>query len=145
MKIRILFTVAFFIFGMGCEKQENVIPNDPSSPSAPVLSYFNSINAQDSAGVMNSFGSALRQKTLVNTDTMRGAGIGQLLKNVKGIHYDIKITDIKIDNTNPNMAKVYVSETVSGRISHTVNSIYYSVIKEDGIWKLASSSWEKDK
>jgi hypothetical protein len=138
--MKILIALALFVSLIGCAKKE-VIADDPS---APVMSFFKSATAGDSAGVMNSFASTLREQFLSEKDTAKN--MRQILKNWKGTHADVKVKEVKIDSASPNLAKIYIRAVYTGdKPLPPSDSIFFYVAKEDNEWRLSSLIPHRDK
>jgi len=131
--MKILFALSLFVSLIGCSKKED-------DPSAPVVNFFKSATAGDSAGVINSFASTLREQFLSGKDTIR-----QILENWKGVHADVKVKEIKLDSTSLNMAKVYIRAVYTGIQLPPSDSIFFYVAKENNEWKLSSLMPHRDK
>ncbi len=113
---------------VGCAKKSN-------EPSDPVLGFFKAIDQRDSAGVMNVMSLSMKKAIIENGDTT----MSRWFAHAKGRHIDLKIKKVVLESYAPNVARVYVLETFKTDSStRTYDSIYYSVYKEDDVWKLGS-------
>lgn len=137
--MKILFVLTLCIYLIGCAKKE--LKESTDTPSAPVVNFYKFVTAGDSAGVINSFASTLREQFLSDKDTTT---VRHMLENWKGVHADVKVKDVKIDSTTPNLAKIYIRAVYTGKTLPVSDSIFFYVIKEDNEWKLSSLMPHRD-
>jgi hypothetical protein len=127
MKIKSFLPIVLLASFVGCAKHEE-------DPWAPIVNYYKSLNAGDSAGIVDCFESPMREFYINNKDT--DGGIRGLLKQWNGIHAEVKIKGVKIDTLSSNLAKVYIKLTLSGKTTGTLDSVYLFVFKQYGSWKM---------
>jgi hypothetical protein len=136
MKLILLLIVAYSTCLISCTKKQD-------EPATPILNFFKSVTTGDSAGVINSFNSTLRQEYLAKKDST--SYLKQILVNWKGAHADISIKEVKIDSMFPDMAKVYVRAIYTGKEVPGIDSAYFMVNKEENEWRLSSLIPHRDK
>jgi hypothetical protein len=137
VKLKSLLTITLFVSLFGCAK------HDEDEPSTPVLNFYKSATAGDSAGFVNSFTSTIRETPISPTDT--AYTVKHQLEGWKGTHVEVKIREVKIDSLIPNMAKVYFMAKMTGKKNRTMDSVYLIVFKEEDGWKIGSMFPMKDK
>ncbi len=125
--MKILFAFALFVSLAACGKKDD-------DPAAPVVNYFKSVTARDSAGVMNNLSSNLREAFLSSKDSTQN--MRALLDMWKGNKVEVAVINVKRDNDMPNTAKVYLSTKSSAKDG--IDSSYYLVVKEDNEWRLST-------
>jgi len=124
------------------EQKATIVSVDSSSPSDVVMAYFRSMEKEDSVTIINSLAS--KSKTQLLPLIAKAGGFKMVFDQMKGIHYDVKV--LKIDTVSSDLAKVYVNQNLdNGSTMHMkFDSLYYTVYKEDGVWKLTALNSKKD-
>jgi len=124
------------------EQKETVVSIDSSSPSDVVLGYFKAMEKEDSTTIINSLASGSKAELLPMIG--KAGGFKMIFDQMKGTHYEVKV--LKVDTLDSNRAKVYVNQNLdNGSTMHIkLDSLYYSVYKEDGVWKLLALNSKKD-
>ncbi|MFI5263883.1 MAG: hypothetical protein ACHQM6_05155 [Candidatus Kapaibacterium sp.] len=110
------------------------------SPSAVVLGLFKSMSAEDSVAIMNSLTHAAQERILPQIEG--AGGFVTLFHSMKGMKYDTKI--LWIDSAS-GTAKVFVRQTFDqdSSVHLKIDSLYYSLVTEEGVWKLTSLNAKK--
>ena len=111
-------------------------------PSVPVRNFYQALYAGDTAAMLNNWTSDLRSKFRNSGDsTLRMATEYMHEKNLKA---EIKINEVHMDSTFPNMAVVHFSVKVIGDNHASVDSVNLHVAKEEGDWKISSLDLHRD-
>jgi len=111
------------------------------SPSEVVLNLYKAMAEGDSVAIINTLSSDAKVWLLPQIN--RVGGFQTLFIATKGMHYDTKI--LKVDTTSETTARVFVKQKFDedSSIHIQLDSLYYSVRKEDGGWKLINLKAKK--
>jgi hypothetical protein len=145
---RSIIAVALCIILSSCsehpKESEQKVSTSSGSATDVVLSFIKAMSQEDSATVINSL--TVEAKARILPMISQAGGFNMVFQATKGMHYDIKI--LNIDSATPGIAKVYVRQNMdqdssSAGIHLRMDSLYYTVRKEEGAWKLTSLSARK--
>jgi len=112
----------------------------PGSPSDVVLGVFKAMSAEDSVAIMSSLTHAAQERILPQIET--AGGFVTLFGTMKGMKYETKI--LWVDSAG-GTAKVFVKQTFDqdSSVHLTMDSLYYSLVTEEGVWKMTSLNAKK--
>lgn len=102
------------------------------------------MSQEDSITIINNLTEQAKTKILPMLNQY--GGFKTIFQTTQGMRYDIKI--LNVDTNIPYIAKVYVRQTMdqdssSAGMHFQMDSFYYTVKKEVGVWKLTSLSAQK--
>jgi hypothetical protein len=97
---------------------------------------------EDSMTIINSLATEPRAQ-LIPLIAKTG-GFKKVFDLMKGTHYEMKV--LRVDTVSSDVAKVYVNQNLSNgsTMQMRFDSLYYTVYRENGVWKLTALNSKKD-